>query len=113
VDACSSRRMCEHLEAGLEAVRRLGVLERRDQVGHGVVIDAAAAQRRGNRQADGPVGVADPGWLEEDGTVAGFDEVELAEALERLASNRWRLLGSISSSVHSRQALAPAPSFRA
>src|SRR5690348_6827504 len=80
--------MREDLQAGLEPPGRLRLFERGDQVGERAVVDAAATLRRGDRQTDREVRLADAGRPEEDDILAPLDEAKLVEAFHLLAAQR-------------------------
>src|SRR5690606_22276523 len=75
----------EHLEPLLELACGLGLFQAGDEVGERAVVDAPAALGCGNRQADGQVGLADPGRAEEDHVLLALHKAQLVQALDLLA----------------------------
>ncbi len=69
-------------EAVAQPARLLGVLERRDEVGEGGVVDAAAAFGRGDGEADRQVGLPDAGGSEEHHILPALDEAQRMETLQ-------------------------------
>src|SRR6266566_4680272 len=82
------RREDERLEPLAEPTRRLGFLERRDEIGEGAVVDAAATLGGGDREADREVGLPHTGRPEEDDVFFALDEAERVQAVELLAFDR-------------------------
>ena len=75
-------------EATLETAGRLRLLERGDEIGERAVVDAPAALRGGDGEADRQVRLPDAGRAEEDHILPALDEAELVQALDLLAPQR-------------------------
>lgn len=67
----------ERLEAVAEAPGLLRFLERRDEVGEGAVVHAPATLRRGARETDREMTLADARWAEEDDILVALDEASV------------------------------------
>src|SRR5690606_9444920 len=80
--------MRERLEPLPEMSGGLSLLERRDQIGEGAVVDAAAVLGRGDRQAQGKVRLPDARRPKEDHVLLALHEAELVQALDLLALDR-------------------------
>jgi hypothetical protein len=73
---------------GEEPAGRLGLLERGDEVGGGGVVHPPAVLGRGDRQANGEMGLSHTRGPEEDHILPPLDEREGVEALELIALDR-------------------------
>ena len=80
--------MREHGEPTGETAGGLGFLERGDQVGQRAVVDAPAALRGGDGEADRQVRLAHAGRAEKHHVLLALDEAELVQALDLLALDR-------------------------
>ena len=73
----------EPAQLGVEAALALGVAEPGDPLGGGRERDALAGEAGADRDRDREMGLAGAGRAEQDDVLAGVQEVELAEVLDR------------------------------
>src|SRR5690606_29857847 len=112
------RRVGQHLEPLLELAGGLRLFQAGDEIGQRAVVDAASALGRGDRQADGQVGLSDPGRAQEDHVLLAFDEAQLVQALDLLTTEAGlkreveafeRLYGRQAAGAHGRLQAAGVP----
>src|SRR5690606_41251332 len=112
------RRVGQHLEPLLELAGGRRLFQAGDEIGQRAVVDAASALGRGDRQADGQVGLSDPGRAQEDHVLLAFDQAQLVAALDRLTTEAGlkreveafeRLYGRHAAEAHGRLQAAGGP----